>query len=178
MLLRICFENSNGIFPYGITWRLVLPVKSKMSFTLLKLIILALIVNFGLAFDNIDSILDKVLQDNLDTYGIQPIQHDRIKRAEKSRIVMKKQKAELPICQNMKGILGEEPIVSINSKNESPKKMGLTQNSWKSWLHCFATPFSPTKCLSKYSFIHSHSAFINTFTRTKMYLWHDMWSYF
>ena len=82
-----------------------------MSFTLLKLIILALIVNFGLAFDNIDSILDKVLQDNLDTYGIQPIQHEyRIKRAEKSRIVMKKQKAELPICQNMKGILGEERV--------------------------------------------------------------------
>ena len=79
-----------------------------MSFILLRWIILALIVNLALAFENIDAILDKVLQDNLDTYGIQPIQHDRIKRAEKSRIVMKKQKAELPICQNMKGILGEK----------------------------------------------------------------------
>ena len=82
-----------------------------MSFILLRWIILALIVNLALAFENIDAILDKVLHDNLDTYGIQPIE-DRVKRAEKSRIVMKKQKAELPICQNMKGILGEKkPIV-------------------------------------------------------------------
>ena len=77
-----------------------------MSFLLFKLILFATIVGYGLAsFDNIDNILDKVLQENLDTYGTQL---SRVKRGEKSRIVMKKQKAELPICQNMKGILGKK----------------------------------------------------------------------
>ena len=77
-----------------------------MSFLLFKLILFATIIGYGFAsFDNIDNILDKVLQENLDTYGTQL---SRVKRGEKSRIVMKKQKAELPICQNMKGILGKK----------------------------------------------------------------------
>ena len=65
------------------------------------------LLNCALAsFEDLEKTLDDILQDNINTYGIQ----NRVKRAEKSKIVMKKQKAELPVCQNMKGILGMETL--------------------------------------------------------------------
>ena len=54
---------------------------------------------------SLKQILDTILEDNLAKYEISP--NSRQKRAETEAIYMKKQTADLPICQNMKGILGK-----------------------------------------------------------------------
>ena len=54
--------------------------------------------------------LEEILKDNIAKYG----DHiSRVKRAEKSAFYMEKNKVDLPICQNMKGILGKFVIIKI-----------------------------------------------------------------
>ena len=85
------------------------------------------LLNCALAsFENLEKTLDDILEDNINTYGVQ----NRVKRSEKSKIVMKKQKAELPICQNMKGILGRKLIESFNFKRTKNVKNGVTPTSF------------------------------------------------
>lgn len=62
-------------------------------------------INVVSCSSDLNSILDNVLEDNFQTYGILNTNRGR-REAEKSGIYMKKQKADLPVCHNMKGILG------------------------------------------------------------------------
>jgi hypothetical protein len=66
---------------------------------------------------NIDQILDTVLEENRAKYnGQNNDDHYRDKRSDKAGIHMKtKQTADLPICGNMKGILGNYYFLNVNN---------------------------------------------------------------
>ena len=64
-----------------------------------------------------DDELDKILKENLRKYGVKTNeQENRFRRSDKPGIhfeTKQRQEADLPICQNMKGILGKLPFVVI-----------------------------------------------------------------
>ena len=74
-----------------------------------KYIFIIFLINKGYGHD-LSTQIDQILKENLAKYGGQI---SRVKRDKTSTFYMEKNKVDLPICQNMKGILGNNFRITI-----------------------------------------------------------------